>query len=99
MNTKDIKNNSYAIIKALYRGEKEFESIPLELIPNSDNMKLLMTLSEVGTSTSNMIKFPTSEKSFIVFSREQLNETFFEISIFEKNPTIKTVKKKITKSH
>ena len=89
------KKNPFAIINAIYKGNT-YTSIPLELIPNSDNLKLILTISESGTSSSTSIKFPTSETKFIVFSKEQLDETLFEIEIIENDikKLIKHTKKK-----
>lgn len=80
--------NKFAVITAIYKGEK-YKSIPLELIQNSDNIKLVLTLSENGTSASNMLKFPISNTAFMVFSKEQLNETLFEIEIMDALPKVK----------
>lgn len=97
MTAQSATQNKYAVITAIYKSQK-YSSMPLELIPNSDNMRLLMTLSEVGTSTSNMIKFPVSATSFMVFSKEQLNETLFEIEITDMLPKAKKKKDTIIKS-
>jgi len=91
--------NKCAIITAIYKQQK-YSSAPLELLPNSDNIKLIMSLSDSGTSSLNMIKFPTSATSFIIFSKEQLAETLFEIEILDMSPKFtdasKPKKKKTT---
>lgn len=81
------KKNPFAIISAIYKGNK-YTSIPLELKPNSENIKLVLTLSESGTTTSTTIKFPISETKFMIFSKEQLDETLFEIEIIENEKPI-----------
>lgn len=83
--------NKYAVITAIYKGER-YSSIPLELLPNSDNIKLVLTLSEVGTSSSNMIKFPVGSSAFMIFSKEQLVETLFEVNIMDELPKVKKEK-------
>jgi hypothetical protein len=82
----------FAKITAIYKNEK-YISIPLELVDNSDNVKLIMTLSDFGTTTTNMVKFPITLTSFIVFSKEQLNETLFIVELLD---DVKTVIKKTT---
>lgn len=89
--------NKFAVITAIYRGER-YKSIPLELIQNSDNIKLVITLSEQGTSASNMLKFPISLTAFMIFSRVQLDETLFEVEIFDAPPVVKAKKKETTKN-
>jgi len=91
---KTIDKNKFAIITAIYKGER-FNSIPLELVDNSDNLKLVLTLSETGTDTTNMIKFPTSNTKFIIFSKEQLFETLFEVEILDSAPTLTKAKKEV----
>jgi hypothetical protein len=78
-------NKQYAIVTALFEGAR-YTSMPLELTPNSENIKLVMTLSETGTSMSSMIKLPVAANKFIVFSKEQLYGTLFEIEILEELP-------------
>jgi len=85
--------NKYAVITAIYQGTR-YSSIPLELLPNSDNIKLVLTLSEAGTSSSNMIKFPIGPSSFMIFSKEQLMETLFEVNVMDNLPKVKKEKTK-----
>ena len=61
-NTEQIK---YAIITAIYKGER-YVSIPLELLPNSENIKLILTLSEFGTNDQHIFKLPISKINFII---------------------------------
>lgn len=91
MSTKKQEPNKYAVITAIYKGDR-YSSIPLEMAQDSDNIKLIMTLSETGTETTNMIKFPTSETKFIIFSKDQLYETLFEVEIFDQQTQIKSKK-------
>lgn len=88
---KKEEQNKFAVITAIYKGER-YSSIPLELIQDSDNMKLILTLAETGTDTTNMIKFPISESMFMIFSRTQLNETLFEIEILDSPNDKKKIK-------
>jgi hypothetical protein len=98
MQQQNKNQNKFATITAIYRGER-YKSIPLELVENSDNIRLVITLSEQGTSASNMLKFPISQTSFMIFSREQLNETLFEVEIFDgEKITTKTKKKETLKN-
>jgi len=77
------KTTTYAIIKVIIY-DKEYKSIPLDISNDEDNEKLVQILSEQGTSHLSMFKMPTSETSFIIFSREQLNSALFEIKLMEK---------------
>lgn len=85
----------FAKLTAIYKNER-YTSIPLELVDNSDNVKLIMTLSDFGTNTTNMVKFPITQTSFIVFSKEQLSETLFIVELLEDDAPVikKTTKKK-----
>lgn len=84
----------FAKITAIYKNEK-YTSIPLQLVDNNDNVKLVMTLSDFGTTTTNMVKFPITLTSFIVFSKEQLSETLFIVEILDDvEPVIKKTTKK-----
>lgn len=74
-----------AVITIHYNGQT-YKSLPLELAHNSDNLRLVMSLSEAGTTGLTMFKMPTAERTFMIFSREQLNSCMFEIQIFE--PTL-----------
>lgn len=74
--------NNFAII-TLHFKDKKFTSIPLELAPNSDNIKLVMTICETGMNTFSMFKIPISETNFVVFSKDQLIETIVEVQIID----------------
>lgn len=91
------QKNKFAVIVAYYK-DKTYKSIPLELIDNSDNLKLVLTLSDIGTSQYTMMKLPTSMTSFIIISKEQLNETIFEVFIHDENPDIATDPKVVKKT-
>lgn len=98
----NMETSKFAVITAYYK-DKKFVSIPLGLTSDGANMKLILALSETGTSGKTMLKFPTSETSFVILSREQLDETLIEVeildSVLKKNTDIKKDKKeKIIKS-
>jgi hypothetical protein len=86
----------YAIITAIYK-DKVYKSIPLELIANGETVKLIMGLSEIGTSNYQTIKFATSATKFVIFSREQLLETLFEIEVLDELPETKPKSKSKSK--
>jgi len=85
---------TFAIITAIYK-ELAFESIPIELEDDSPNTQLFLDLSETGTTDMKMIKFPTDVNKFVIFSKEQINETLFEIEIIEEEVKEKTIKEKL----
>lgn len=95
MNLQKEEKNKFAVITAIYK-DKKYTSIPLELVQDSDNMKLVMVLSESGTELTNIIKFPVSDKKFVVISKSQLYETLFEVEIMDA-PTSAVKKEKIIK--
>lgn len=84
------KTTTYAVIKVIVY-DKEYKSIPLDISNDEDNERLVQILSEQGTSHLSMFKMPTSETSFIIFSREQLNSALFEIKLMEKITRIKPI--------
>ena len=86
------KTTTYAVIKVIIY-DKEYKSIPLDISNDEDNERLVQVLSEQGTSNLTMFKMPTSETSFIIFSREQLNSALFEIKIMEKITKVKSISK------
>lgn len=64
---------------------KTFTSIPLDM-DIDQNQKTIRTLSDQGTIGLQILKFPTTETSkdiheFIVFSREQLDETVVRVKV------------------
>lgn len=86
----------YAIIK-IYHGENCYESIPLELEDNHPHTQLVKDISEKGTSHLKMLKLPISLSSFIVVSKEQLNNSVIEIVIIEKEIKQTRTKRKTDK--
>ena len=70
----------HAIIK-IYHEKNEYTSIPLELEDSHAHTQLIKDISDLGTSHLKMLKIPTSELSFVVISREQLNNSVIEITI------------------
>jgi len=82
----------YAIIK-INHGGNCYESIPLELLDNNPHTQLVKDISEKGTSHLKMLKIPVSLTSFVVVSKEQLNNSVIEIVITDKT-TKKSVRRK-----
>lgn len=70
----------YATIK-IYHENNVYESIPLELEDSHPHTQLVKDISEMGTSHLKMLKIPTSDTSFVVVSKEQLNNSVIEIVI------------------
>jgi hypothetical protein len=98
----DLKKNEtpqekevYAVIKAIYNG-KTYTSVPL-LLSNTDateSTETIRYLTERGTTDLTMFKFPLSNEEYLIFSRQQLNETLFSIEMSEHlNPNNRPAKK------
>lgn len=78
----NIEEKYFGIITLIYNGN-EYVSLPLDLNVDA-NTKIIMQLSENGTTELSMLKIPLSESSFIIFSKEQLNVSIVKIDIVEK---------------
>lgn len=87
--------NSYAII-TVYHTSGVFTSLPMEMADGASETQLILKLSEEGTDGLNMLKFPTSEASFVIFSKSQLEESVVEIEVLDPEP-VKPAKKKASK--
>lgn len=82
----------YAIIK-IYHEKNVYESIPLQLEDSNPHTQLIKDISDLGTTHLKMLKIPTSDLSFVVISKEQLNNSVIEIVIVPEK-TKKTTRKK-----
>lgn len=85
-------------LTALWKGQK-FESSPIELNdndPNSESAKSIIKITQDGTSDLDMFKMPLSDSSYIIFSRQQLDETLIIAEIFDQNPNLKRKKERKT---
>lgn len=96
--TKELKTTTNCIIKAIYNGI-EYKSAVIKLSDNSNELESIKTLSEKGTNDMPQIKFPLSDNEFIIFSRKQLDNTLFTITVFdvEENNVIEIKKKSVKK--
>lgn len=84
----------YAIIK-IYHEKNVYQSIPLELEDNNPHTQLIKDISDLGTSHLKMLKIPTSDVSFVVISKEQLNNSVIEIEIVDEKKTKRTKRKEL----
>lgn len=84
-------------IISVHHANKEHISIPLLLEDGHQHTKLIRDISDNGTSHLKMLKFPTSEISFVVISKEQLNNSVVEIFILPDEEEEKKEKKTRTK--
>lgn len=73
----------FAIITALWK-ENMISSLPLPLIPNSEETMMIYRLAETGSATFNNLKYPISDSEFVVFSKLQLDETLIFVKILSK---------------
>ena len=94
--TKELKTTTNCVIKAIHNGI-EYKSALIKLFDNSFELESIKTLSEKGTNDMQQLKFPLSDTEFIIFSRKQLDNTLFTITVFDDEPKlkIKSVKKQL----
>lgn len=70
-----MKNNEFKYVKIRVQyNEQLYESMWLEM-NNENHQELVYSISENGTTDLNALKIPISERSFIVISREQLDNS------------------------
>ena len=89
---KELCINTKCIIKAIYK-DKEYISAELNLVDNSEEVKIVKILSEKGTNDLHQLKFPLANDEFIIFSRKQLDETLFTIKLYDEIIKYKKPKK------
>lgn len=70
----------FVTLTVVYR-DKDITSIPLLMTDNSEVAKIVMAISEQGTNALNMLKIPTSDTSFTILSKMQLNESVIRIDV------------------
>jgi len=90
--------NSYAII-TVYHKSRIFTSLPMEMVDGATETQLVLKLSEEGTDGLNLLKFPTSDSSFMIFSKSQLVESVVEIQVLDPEPVKPTKKRASKKSY
>lgn len=84
-------NYKYAKIKITYI-DQVYESTLIDMT-DQENIDLYLAISEYGTSEMPAFKLPTSDTSFLIFSREQLDHCIFGFELYKSKPR-KTVTKK-----
>lgn len=84
-------NYKYAKIKITYI-DTVYESTLIDMT-DQENIDLYLAISEYGTSEMPAFKLPTSDTSFMIFSREQLDHCIFEFELLKTKPRKATKKK------
>jgi hypothetical protein len=84
-------NYKYAKIKITYI-DTVYESTLIDMTAQ-ENIDLYLAISEYGTSEMPAFKLPTSDTSFVIFSREQLDHCIFEFQLIKNKPRKVTNKK------